>query len=119
MTQTNDIPRNLLRFFRLEEHARSFLEANLRFGLLDKYRTIEGSLGDPTEGRVSFEWNVKAPEILFDRKTGKAIGQGQSGKNIHYGGSSLNPYYILCTAHPEVCIPDLKQKFGPFVVRIP
>ena len=61
---------------------------------------------------------MNAPELLLDRKTGDIAGQRESRQKIHYKGSSQIPYFILCTSDPKVSIPDLKRKFGPFVVRI-
>ena len=113
-----DAPSNLLRFFDKDEYARGFLEGQIRFGLLDRYRTIEGSRRDEKEGQVSFYWNRKAPQITIDKSTAQVVGQSESDQNIHYSGCSLNPYYILCTSHPEASIPSLTQKFGRFVVRI-
>lgn len=45
-------------------------------------------------------------------------GQEESDQNIHYRGRSMNPYYILCTAHPDVDVPMMTGKFGTFIVRI-
>ena len=65
----------LLRFFEKEQYAVTFLRGELRFGLLDRYRTIEGSRRDDKEGQVSFDWNVNAPEVLIDRKSGEVVAQ--------------------------------------------
>ena len=37
-------PDRLLRFFRTEEHALQFIECQLRFGLLEYHRNLEGEL---------------------------------------------------------------------------
>ncbi len=95
-----DIPNSLLRFFDKEEYALSFIKGQARFGLLDKHRHIEDSRRDSEEGRVSFSWT------------------GRDGPNVQYSGSSLNHFYILCTSHPEACVPTLASTFGLFVVRI-
>jgi hypothetical protein len=86
------LPDALLRFFSEEDHARRFVEGNLRFGLLQRYRTAEGSCRDEKGGRVSFYWNQKAPQILLDTEKRQVIGGGMSNQNIQYTGSSRNPY---------------------------
>ena len=30
----------------------------------------------------------------------------------------MNPYYILCTAHPDVNVPMMTKNFGRFIIRI-
>src|SRR5437016_5329372 len=113
----HDIPNNLLRRLGKEEYALSFLEGKIHFGLLDCYRTIEDSRRDSDEGRASFYWDVKAPELIFDRASGEEIGRRESDQNIHFSGTSINRYYVLCTSDPEARGPTI-EKFGPFVVRI-
>jgi hypothetical protein len=71
---------------------------------------------DETEGQVSFYWNKKAPQIVFE--SGKVVARGISDQNIQYSGSSVNPYFILCTSHPEADGQVLGEKFGHFIVRI-
>lgn len=113
-----DVPSTLLRFFRAREHAHQFIAGQIRFGLLTYYRKVEDARQDDQEGRVSFYWNVKAPQIVLDVKTGLVVGRGESDKNIHYSGASLNPRFILSTCHPGVGKETLTKKFGRFVVRI-
>jgi hypothetical protein len=90
----------------------------MRFGLLERYRTVEGSRRDEMEGRVSFDWNQKAPQVVFDKETRQIIDGGMSNRNIQYTGISLNPYFILCTSHYEADRQALTAKFGRHVVRI-
>ena len=113
-----EIPSSLLRFFDKEEHALGFLNGEIRFGLLDVYRTIEGSRRDETEGRVSFSWNKKATEILIGEESNQIIAVRESDQNIHCSSSSMNRYYIMCTSHPDANVKYLAEKFGPFMVRI-
>lgn len=110
------IPCTLLRFETTEEHANRLIAGKVRFGRLEHYRTIEGLRNDQMEGRASFEWNQKAPRIHIEN--GKIVGQGQSDQNLRYTGSSLNPYFILCTSHPDADVRALAEKFGQFMVRI-
>ena len=112
------MPGSLLRFFEKEKYAHDFIAGQLRFGLLEYYRTIEDQREDGGEGRVSFEWNQKAPEVTVDRRTMQIVGHAQSDQNIHFSGCSLNPYYILCTSHPDVNRSALANKYGRFVVCI-
>jgi hypothetical protein len=112
------LPHALLRFFSEEDHARCSVEGKLRFGLLRRYRTEEGSRKDETEGRVSFYWNQKAPQVLLDTETRQVIGGGMSNRNIQYTGSSLHPHFILCTSHYEANWQTLTANFGRHVVRI-
>jgi hypothetical protein len=97
------VPSVLQRAFRTEQHARQFMAGHIRFGLLQHYRQVEGWSGDKTEGRASALWNLNAtnPEL----------------HNVNYSGTSLEPYYVLCASHPEVCGSHL-TRFGSFVVRI-
>ena len=95
------VPNSLLRFIEQEEYALQFIAGQIRFRLLDYYRSIEGSRRDEKEGLVSGLW-----------------GQEESDQNIHYRGRSMNLYYILCTAHPHVDVPMMTDKFGTFIVRI-
>lgn len=97
------LPQTLLRAFKEEGHARQFLAGHLRFGLLQYYRTTEGCRGDDAEGRASIRWDLESE--YPDRK------------NVTYTGTSLNPYYVLCTFHPTVC-GDHIARFGSIVVRI-
>ena len=91
-------PEALLRFFEDEEHARGFVLGQLRVGLLDGYRAAEGSRRDEAEGNVRLKWALVNP-VDCDR-------------------SSMNSYYILCTAHPNVDRSRLSKKFGSYIVRI-
>lgn len=95
------VPNTLLRFFTQEEYALQFIAGQIRFGLLDYYRRIEGSRRDEKEGLVSGVW-----------------GEEESDQNIRYRRWSMNPFYILCTSHPDVEVPMMTKKFGAFVVRI-
>lgn len=95
------VPNTLLRFFTQEEYAVQFIAGQIRFGLLDYYRHIEGSRRDDKEGLVSGIW-----------------GEEESDQNIRYRGRSMNPFYILCASHPDVEVPMMTKKFGAFVVRI-
>jgi hypothetical protein len=97
---SQETPPVLLRFFEEEDHARSFVQGTIRFGLLERYWTIEGSRRDGTEGKVSVFWNLPLQNP------------------VHYDGSSLNPHYILSTSHPEANTRRLMEKFGSYIVRI-
>jgi len=92
------IPERVLRFFRQESHARSFVTGQIRFGSLDRYRTIEGARRDETEGRVSLLWNLENP--------------------VYCQSSSLNPFYILSSSHLDADRRVLRQRFGEHVVEI-
>jgi hypothetical protein len=99
----NAVPSMLQRVFQNEDHARQFIAGKIRFGLLQRYRKMEGCRQDETEGKAAIRWNLEAenPDL----------------HNVSYSGSSLNPYYVLCTSHPAVCKCQL-TKFGSFIVRI-
>jgi hypothetical protein len=97
------VPSVLLRTFHGEEHARRFIGGEMRFGLLQHYRAIEGSRQDETEGEASIRWNLED--------------ENPNLHNVTYSGSSLNLYYVLCTSHPTVCRCQ-HAKFGLFTVRI-
>ena len=102
LTLKTRLPNILFRFFDNEDHARRFIGGEIRFGLLDYYRTVEGCRKDESEGLVSFSWTLKAPQIMIDKPTGEVVGHAESNQNIRYRGFSLNPYFILCTSHPKV-----------------
>ena len=53
------VPETLLRAFKDEDHARQFLAGDLRFGLLQHYRDMEGSRGDDAEGKASIRWDLE------------------------------------------------------------
>lgn len=95
------VPNTLLRFFTQEEYALQFIAGQIRLGLLNYYRRIEGLRRDEKEGLVSGVW-----------------GEEESDQNIRYRGRSMNPFYILSTAHPDVEVPMMTKKFGTFIVRI-
>lgn len=114
----SNVPNTLLRFYKREEYARSFIGGEIRFGYLDHYKSIEGSRKDPKEGQVSFEWAQKATQIILDKKSGQVVAQAESDQNIRYSGISLNPHFILCTSHPEADKRILEKKFGQFIIRI-
>jgi hypothetical protein len=97
------VPKALLRTFEREEYARQFLMGNIRFGLLQHYREMEDARADETEGRASIRWDLETDNPTLH--------------NAMYTGTSLNPYYILCTSHPGACGKQL-AKFGSFVVEI-
>jgi hypothetical protein len=113
-----DVPSTLLRFFETEEYARQFVAGQVRFGLLEHYRTVERSRRDVSEGRASFDWALRAPQVIINSQTGQIVGHARSNQNIHYTGSSQNPYYILCASHFEVNTSALATKFGRFIVCI-
>jgi hypothetical protein len=92
-------PNPLLRFFKKVDHARSFIGGEIRFGLLDIYKTIEDGRRDAMEGVAKFSWSgLPNP--------------------AHYEGSSLNIRFILCTSHPEAERSVLTERFGSYIVRI-
>ncbi len=74
------------------------MAGKVRFGILEYYRGIEDKRRDSSEGRSSVYFKAPQP--------------------VHATYTSLNHYYILCTAHPEADIPALMKKYGRFVVRI-
>lgn len=94
------VPSTLLRFFSEEDHALQFMSGSVRFGVLEYYRKIEDVRRDSSEGRSSVYFRLDASQP------------------IHSTVVSLNRYYIICTAHPDVNIPSLARKYGRFVVRI-
>jgi hypothetical protein len=112
------IPGQLIRFFKREDHALQFIAGQIRFGLLTHYRTVEGTRQDRLEGAVSHYWTKKAPQMNFDGATGELISVVESNQNICYRGSSLNPYFILSTSHPESNRNTLAERFGRFAVWI-
>jgi hypothetical protein len=96
------VPDALFRAFETEEYARRFLAGEVRFGLLQGYRRMEGCRRDETEGRASIRWNLKAenPNLV----------------NVTYSGTSSNPYYALCTLAPAG--KSHLADFGLFALRI-
>ncbi len=49
---------------------------------------------------MTFQWNVKAPNYRIN-DAGKLVYNGLSDQNIRFHGESINPHYIMCTAHPD------------------
>jgi hypothetical protein len=113
-----DVPSSLLRFFHEEEFARQFVAGEIRFGVLEYYRGIADSRRDESEGQSSVYFNVKAPQLIIEKQTGRTIGATESDNSIHSTVSSLNRYYIMCTSHPEANMFRLARKYGRFMVRI-
>jgi hypothetical protein len=97
--RTMCLPNELFRFFKEEDHARSFIAGRARFGRLEVYKRIEGSRRDETEGIAASTWNTRP-------------------NPIHSRTSSLNTYFVLCTAHPDADRSALSERFGEHVVRI-
>jgi hypothetical protein len=95
-----DIPQRLIRVFDKEKYANSFLRGHVRLGLMQHYRSIEGSRRDDSEGKSQFFWKVPGPRNVIDAETGDVIRQDPSDLNIDYGGLTITPYYILCTSLP-------------------
>jgi hypothetical protein len=112
------LPSTLIRFFKQEDHALQFISGEVRFGLLSHYRTVEGTRQDTQEGLVSHYWTKKAPQLVFNRETGELVSAGESDQNIHFKGSSLNPYFILSTSHSDADKGVLAEQFGRFIVQI-
>ncbi len=98
------VPNILRRAFKAEKYARQFMSGKIRFGLLHYYRQMEGYRRDETEGRASIRWNLSS--------------QNPDRCDVNYSGTSLDPYYILCTVHPTVCKCHLTANFGTFIVSI-
>jgi hypothetical protein len=92
-------PDTLFRFFDKEEHARDFVAGKIRFRPLTYYKNVEGTRRDETEGEVRITLNTHP-------------------NHIHYEGCSISTRFILCTASPEADQSVLKNRFGPYVVRI-
>src|SRR5271157_1563322 len=113
-----NVPGSLLRFFPTRGFARQFVKGAIRFGILEYYRGIEDSRRDEGEGQSSVYFNVKAPQLIIEKQTGRIIDTTESDKNIHSMVVSLNRYYILCASHPEVNFSSLARKYGRFMVRI-
>jgi hypothetical protein len=103
LCKINAVPSMLRRTFQHEEHARQFMAGEIRFGLLQHYRTMEDCRRDETEGKASIRWNLGAenPDL----------------HNVHSTVISLTPYYVLCTSHPAVCKCQLAS-FGSFIVCV-
>jgi len=97
------LPASLQRAFRTEDQADQFIAGRIRFGLLQRYRKMEGYRGDESEGRALIRWNLQAENPALC--------------NVTYGGTSLDLYYALCTSHPAVCKCHM-NKFGTSLVRI-
>ncbi len=98
MTHAGEQPNTLLRTFKEEDHARSFVGGAIRLGLLEGYRRAEDARKDETEGTVRHHWKLQSP-VCCER-------------------SSMNPYFILCTSHPEADRRALTERFGPYIVRM-
>jgi hypothetical protein len=93
------LPNELFRFFKEEDHARSFIAGRVRFGRLEVYKSIEDSRRDETEGIAAFTWNTR-PNPIRSRTV------------------SLNARFVICTAHPDADKSVMKERFGEHVVRI-
>src|SRR3954466_10483969 len=95
--QMNNLPSTLIRCFEREEYALQFIAGRIRFGLLEIYHQIEGARHDDQEGKVTFQWNIKAPNYTFDEDD-KLVYSGESDTNIFYDGESINPRNVYGTS---------------------
>ncbi len=111
-------PNTLYRFFDKEEYAQAFLDGEIRFGNIKRYKEIEGDRKDESEGKASFYWNQKAPSVTINKKSLKIVENGESNQNISFEATFLNPVYILSTSEESVNIDELKRRFGAYIVRI-
>jgi hypothetical protein len=93
-----ETPNSLLRFFSEEQHAYQFVAGSVRFGLLEYYREVEDPRKDASEGQSSIYFRGLHP--------------------IHSMVTSLNRYYVLCTAHADADVSLLVKKYGRFIVRV-
>jgi hypothetical protein len=91
------VPAVLVRGFKEQAHAESFLSGNVRLQLDQVYRSIEDNERRDTEEGMA-------------RLTVPGVG----GTDVHYGGSFHNPVYLLCCSDPAAADP----KFGRWVVCV-
>lgn len=96
-TNTMNFPSVLYRGFTEINHANDFIDGRFRLGLLDSYQNIENAArADPSEGD----------------------GHYVSSDGISEYFKSGNPTYLLCCSDGNVELAFLRQKMGPFIVRI-
>ena len=96
-TNTMNFPNVLYRGFTEINHANDFIDGRFRLGLLDSYQNIENAArADPSEGD----------------------GHYVSSDGISEYFKSGNPTYLLCCSDGNVELAFLRQKMGPFIVRI-
>lgn len=107
------IPKRLLRFFEKQEHAEQFVSGNIRIGEISWYKCIEDARRDPLEGIASFTWDINAPELIIDSKTGKIIGSRLSAvEKIKCDLIISYPLYLLCTTSVRVNKVAFAKKYG-------
>jgi hypothetical protein len=91
------IPPRLVRGFKEESHAQTFLAGDVRLQIQSFYQTIEDAKRkDSEEGEA------------------RLIVPGVGGTDVNYGGSFHNPVYLLCCSDPAVG----GAGFGPWFVGI-
>ena len=99
-----DYPATLVRFFSSQEYAEAFLAGSVRFVLLDQY--IETN---EAESVLSVHLDAE----------GNQVGQSEAPGDMNYQVVGATPTYIVSFTDPEGAdIRRLKEKFGPYVVRI-
>lgn len=116
----NKQPLTLLKFFRREEYARQFVAGSIRLGSLSSYRNMESNpRQDQGEGNAAFSVDKDDLQSVVLGQDGSILRQETTSGEMFYQTANANPIYILsCADHRYVDIEVLKEKFGPFVVRI-
>lgn len=115
-----DYPPELLRFFGKREHAEQFLAGSVRFGLLDYYKGIEDKARkDAAEGAGSFTAPAESVTTVTFNADGEVVKVSEAPGDVHHHVDFGNPTYIVsCVDSRSADIGQLKEKFGPYVVRI-
>ena len=115
-----EYPPVLLKYFPKKEYADQFLAGSIRLGSLHYYANIEDAARqDSGEGKGAFVAAAKSVITVHFDEDGEAVGQSEAPGDIHHHIDLGNPTYIVCCTDPEDAdIDALKNKFGPFVVRI-
>jgi hypothetical protein len=113
------MPTKLYRCFKCREYADQFLAGDVRFGILEYYKTLEEvGRGDPTEGRglhIEYRRDRKAVRI-----SGGVAKELASPGPVTVHSECGNPLYVYCLTLPPdaVAWARVRQDFGEIVVEI-
>lgn len=115
-----DYPQALFKFFPKKDYADQFLAGAVRFGSLAYYATIEDDdRQDAGEGKGAFAAPAESVTTVHLDGDGEVIGATKAPGDMNHQIDLGNPTYIVCCTDPEGSDMDrLKEKFGPYVVRI-
>jgi hypothetical protein len=112
-------PKVVLRAFKQRAYAEDFVEhGRFRMSNLRTYTVIEDeNRKDASEGQGHFQHYGMVTSVDFSRDSDETTTLSQPGY-VHSHIELLNPKFIFSCSLPSVDINLLRQRFGPWIVKI-